>query len=116
MHPDQVENEVRNLLCQLVNLNTPCIFGILSVFYISLSRFVYVWDSVTQRILYRLPGHLGSVNDVDFHPKEPIGEHHSPARLNLLGLFAYIMCQGLFILLVTTRLCSNGCSGSRDCA
>lgn len=41
---------------------------------ISVRRFVYVWDSVTQRILYRLPGHLGSVNDVDFHPKEPISK------------------------------------------
>lgn len=38
------------------------------------SRFVYVWDSVTQRILYRLPGHLGSINDVDFHPNEPISK------------------------------------------
>ena len=35
-------------------------------------RFVYVWDTVTQRILYKLPGHLGTVNDVDFHPNEPI--------------------------------------------
>ena len=36
-------------------------------------RFVYVWDTTTRRILYKLPGHAGSVNDVDFHPEEPIG-------------------------------------------
>ena len=37
-------------------------------------RFVYVWDAVTQRLEYKLPGHLGSVNDVHFHPKELISE------------------------------------------
>jgi len=41
-------------------------------------RFVYVWDTVTQRILYKLPGHLGSINDVDFHPNEPICEYSCP--------------------------------------
>ena len=35
-------------------------------------RFVYICDAVTRRIVYKLPGHQGSVNDVDFHPKEPI--------------------------------------------
>lgn len=38
----------------------------------SADRFVYVWDTVTRKILYKLPGHNGSVNDVDFHPTEPI--------------------------------------------
>ncbi|XP_066910981.1 U5 small nuclear ribonucleoprotein 40 kDa protein-like [Clytia hemisphaerica] len=38
----------------------------------SSDRFVYVWDTVTRKILYKLPGHNGSVNDVDFHPTEPI--------------------------------------------
>lgn len=38
----------------------------------SSDRFVYVWDTVTRKILYKLPGHTGSVNDVDFHPSEPI--------------------------------------------
>ncbi|XP_057309670.1 U5 small nuclear ribonucleoprotein 40 kDa protein-like [Hydractinia symbiolongicarpus] len=38
----------------------------------SADRFVYVWDTVTRKILYKLPGHNGSVNDVDFHPDEPI--------------------------------------------
>ncbi|ESO95628.1 hypothetical protein LOTGIDRAFT_202318 [Lottia gigantea] len=35
-------------------------------------RFVYVWDTTTRRVLYKLPGHAGSVNEVDFHPFEPI--------------------------------------------
>lgn len=38
----------------------------------SADRFVYVWDTATTRILYKLPGHRGTVNEVDFHPKEPI--------------------------------------------
>lgn len=38
------------------------------------SRFVYVWDTTSRRILYKLPGHAGSVNEVAFHPEEPIGE------------------------------------------
>jgi len=35
-------------------------------------RYVNVWDVQSQRLLYKLPGHLGSVNEVDFHPTEPI--------------------------------------------
>lgn len=38
----------------------------------SADRFVYVWDFHTKKILYKLPGHTGSVNDIDFHPLEPI--------------------------------------------
>jgi len=38
----------------------------------SADRFVYVWDAMNSRILYKLPGHAGSVNEVDFHPDEPI--------------------------------------------
>lgn len=38
----------------------------------SADRFVYVWDTTTRQILYKLPGHVGSVNEVDFHPTEPI--------------------------------------------
>jgi Prp8 binding protein len=40
----------------------------------SADKFVYVWDLNTKKILYKLPGHLGSVNEVDFHPNEPISE------------------------------------------
>ncbi|RWS29232.1 U5 small nuclear ribonucleoprotein 40 kDa protein-like protein [Leptotrombidium deliense] len=38
----------------------------------SADRFVYIWDTHYRRILYKLPGHLGSVNEVVFHPREPI--------------------------------------------
>jgi len=38
----------------------------------SADRYVYVWDTTTREIKYRLPGHSGCVNEVDFHPKEPI--------------------------------------------
>uniref|UniRef100_A0A7S3NGU0 Anaphase-promoting complex subunit 4 WD40 domain-containing protein n=1 Tax=Aureoumbra lagunensis TaxID=44058 RepID=A0A7S3NGU0_9STRA len=33
---------------------------------------VHIWDFATADELYYLPGHQGSVNDVQFHPKEPI--------------------------------------------
>lgn len=32
----------------------------------------YVWDSKTAALEYALPGHSGSVNDVSFHPSEPV--------------------------------------------
>lgn len=35
-------------------------------------RFVYVWDVNSKKISFKLPGYCGSVNDIDFHPKEPI--------------------------------------------
>ncbi|KAG5876123.1 hypothetical protein JTB14_036163 [Gonioctena quinquepunctata] len=38
----------------------------------SADRFVYIWDTTSRRIIYKLPGHNGSVNDVKFHPDEPI--------------------------------------------
>jgi len=38
----------------------------------SSDRLVYIWDSTNREIKYRLPGHSGCVNEVDFHPKEPI--------------------------------------------
>lgn len=38
----------------------------------SADRMVYIWDTTSRRILYKLPGHKGSVNEVVFHPTEPI--------------------------------------------
>jgi len=38
----------------------------------SSDRFVTVWDTASRGILYKLPGHTGTVNEVDFHPVEPI--------------------------------------------
>ena len=37
-------------------------------------RTVVVWDAKSGKILYKLPGHRGTVNEVDWHPKEPIGK------------------------------------------
>ena len=34
--------------------------------------FVYIYDTTSLGIKYRLPGHKSGVNDVDFHPIEPI--------------------------------------------
>lgn len=40
----------------------------------SSDRFTYVFDVGKGAIEYKLPGHQGSVNAVDFHPHEPIRE------------------------------------------
>uniref|UniRef100_A0A2K5XXW6 Uncharacterized protein n=1 Tax=Mandrillus leucophaeus TaxID=9568 RepID=A0A2K5XXW6_MANLE len=34
----------------------------------SADRFVYVWDTTSRRILYKLPSHAGSISEVAFHP------------------------------------------------
>eukprot|EP00899_Mesostigma_viride_P010093 jgi/Mesvir1/19085/Mv12838-RA.1 len=47
-------------------------------------RMVNIWDTTTRRLLYKLPGHNGSVNEVVFHPKEPIiGSCSSDKRIYL---------------------------------
>lgn len=33
---------------------------------------MHIFDVETEEELYHLPGHKGSVNEVTFHPKEPI--------------------------------------------
>ena len=33
---------------------------------------VYIWDTTSRRILYKLPGHTGSVNECVFHPSESL--------------------------------------------
>jgi Prp8 binding protein len=38
----------------------------------SSDRMAYVWDTTTRQIKYKLPGHAGTVNEVSFHPTEPI--------------------------------------------
>jgi Prp8 binding protein len=40
----------------------------------SADRFVYVWDVQSRSLQYKLPGHIGSVNEVQFYPdvKDPI--------------------------------------------
>ena len=49
-----------------------CLCGCMQITAGSADRFVYVWNASTRQIEYKLPGHLGSVNDAVFHPKEPI--------------------------------------------
>ncbi|XP_050087210.1 U5 small nuclear ribonucleoprotein 40 kDa protein [Anopheles aquasalis] len=51
----------------------------------SSDRYVYIWDTTSRRILYKLPGHNGSVNDVDFHPSEPIIVSGSSDKTLYLG-------------------------------
>ncbi|KAF7984753.1 hypothetical protein HWV62_11711 [Athelia sp. TMB] len=35
-------------------------------------RMVCIWDVESGKVLYKLPGHKGTVTSVDFHPKEPV--------------------------------------------
>ena len=48
----------------------------------SADSFVYVWDAKSptppHRIAYKLPGHAGSVNEVDFHPSQVRRRMQSP--------------------------------------
>lgn len=55
----------------------------------SADRVVYVWDPVSGEVQYALPGHKGSVNEVVFHPKEPIVGSCSNDRTLFLGELAY---------------------------
>ncbi|KAH7912924.1 WD40-repeat-containing domain protein [Hygrophoropsis aurantiaca] len=48
-------------------------------------RMVCVWDVESGRVLYKLPGHKGTVTSVDFHPKEPIILTGSKDGTMLLG-------------------------------
>lgn len=51
----------------------------------SSDRFVYIWDTTSRRIIYKLPGHNGSVNDVKFHPTETIVGSGSSDKQIYLG-------------------------------
>lgn len=46
---------------------------------------VYVWSRDTGKIIYRLPGHKGSVNEVDLHPKQPIVMSGGSDKVVFLG-------------------------------
>ena len=56
----------------------------------SSDRFVYIWDTTSRRIMYKLPGHLGSVNDIDFHKVEPISK--SFKRGNAISISNFVIC------------------------
>ena len=51
----------------------------------SSDRNVYIWDASTRKLLYKLPGHNGSVNEAVFHPKEPIIGSCSSDKTIFLG-------------------------------
>jgi Prp8 binding protein len=52
-------------------------------------RSVVVWDVMTRKILYKLPGHKGCVTEVDWHPKEPVLLSSSTDKNIFLGEFRY---------------------------
>ena len=54
----------------------------------SADRNVYIWAADTGKLLYKLPGHKGSVNEVVFHPTEPIVASCSSDRSVYLGELA----------------------------
>jgi Prp8 binding protein len=49
---------------------------------------VHIWDSRNGSLLYKLPGHRGTVNEVDFHPLEPIVASASSDHAVFLGEIA----------------------------
>jgi Prp8 binding protein len=51
----------------------------------SANRMVYVWNAKTAQIEYALPGHTGSVNEVVFHPSEPVVGSCSSDKTIYLG-------------------------------
>jgi Prp8 binding protein len=51
----------------------------------SADRLVYVWDVATHRVEYALPGHNGCVNEVAFHPTEPVILSASTDKTMYLG-------------------------------
>ncbi|KAJ1486123.1 WD40-repeat-containing domain protein [Baffinella frigidus] len=51
----------------------------------SADKMVYIWDAKTGQIRYKLPGHKACVNDVDFHPHEPIIGSGSSDKTAFLG-------------------------------
>ncbi|CAI4228784.1 unnamed protein product [Auanema sp. JU1783] len=54
----------------------------------SSDRFVYVWEVNSKNLVFKLPGHLGSVNATDFHPNEPILLSASSDKMIYLGEIA----------------------------
>ena len=64
----------------------PLVPGCLSLTLHDICRFVYVWDTTSRRILYKLPGHAGSINEVAFHPDEPISKSVLTGSLLASGL------------------------------
>nr|BAU61597.1 U5 snRNP-specific protein [Gonium pectorale] len=51
----------------------------------SADRMVNIWDSSSRKLIYKLPGHSGSVNEVVFHPKDPVIASASSDKTVFLG-------------------------------
>jgi Prp8 binding protein len=49
---------------------------------------VNIWDMRQLQLAYRLPGHTGSVNEICFHPKEPVIASMSSDRMVFMGELA----------------------------
>lgn len=54
----------------------------------SADRMVHVWEEATGKLAYTLPGHGGCVNEVTFHPKEPIVASASSDKTVYMGELA----------------------------
>lgn len=54
----------------------------------SSDRAVHIWDVPSGQELYYLPGHKSTVNEVVFHPKEPIVASASSDKTIFLGELA----------------------------
>ena len=54
----------------------------------SADRNVYIWEAESGSLQYKLPGHKGSVNEVVFHPTEPIVASCSSDKTIYLGELA----------------------------
>eukprot|EP00747_Dinoflagellata_sp_TGD_P134620 gnl/TRDRNA2_/TRDRNA2_175353_c0_seq1.p1 gnl/TRDRNA2_/TRDRNA2_175353_c0~~gnl/TRDRNA2_/TRDRNA2_175353_c0_seq1.p1 ORF type:complete len:288 (+),score=-21.40 gnl/TRDRNA2_/TRDRNA2_175353_c0_seq1:288-1151(+) len=46
---------------------------------------VYIWDASSKELIHRLPGHLGSVNEIAFHPNLPVIGSCSSDKLVIIG-------------------------------
>ena len=57
----------------------------ISLLLMYINRIVHIWDALTSAHVYYLPGHKGSVNEVTFHPKEPIIASCSSDKTIILG-------------------------------
>lgn len=66
----------------------PELWEVLTLLFMIPCRFVYVWDTTSRRILYKLPGHAGSINEVAFHPDEPISKSVPTVGKGKLGEIA----------------------------
>ena len=73
-----------------------------------------MWETASRKIVYKLPGHLGSVNDVDFHSIEPIILSAGSDKQIYLGEFepwnsdsAAVIQSDIYWILGASKLCDD---------